>query len=136
MFFSEEMLSQSLLLRFPYEFNFPSWYCCHLRTVFLLHFQRVPPQSGIPTRSYKLIICPSYLSTESFLTFGYSTKPSNGAKRRALHWVFGQSQRRSVFLSGRLETLAYFLKRTLAIDPRLRSLQSLSPKIICLKTNK
>lgn len=36
--FSEEMLSQSLLLRFPYEFNFPSWHWCHLRTVFLLHF--------------------------------------------------------------------------------------------------
>ena len=24
--FSEEMLSQNLLLRFPYEFNFPSWH--------------------------------------------------------------------------------------------------------------
>lgn len=24
--FSEEMLSQSLLLRFPYEFNFPLWH--------------------------------------------------------------------------------------------------------------
>lgn len=42
--FSEEMLSQSLLLRFPYEFNFPSWHIYELSSFFI--FRECPHRAA------------------------------------------------------------------------------------------